>query len=74
MMQLLYQLLLVLLITIVFVTISQSYRMKLVRYYNGFELVSCSKAKDLSIIFPVFSHTPLTPVFHYMLELRELTL
>lgn len=72
MMQLLYQLLLVLLITIVFVIISHSYHMKLVRYYNGFEAVSYSKAKDLSILFPVFSHTPLTPVFTTCLRVTGL--
>lgn len=71
MMQLLYQLLLVLLITIIFVIISHSYRMKLVRYYNGFEMVSYSKAKYLSIIFPVFSHTPLTPVFTTCLRVTD---
>lgn len=39
-----HQLLLVLLITIIFVIISHSYCMKLVRYYNGFEMLSYSKA------------------------------
>lgn len=48
--------------SIIFVIITISYSMKLVSYYNGFEMVSYSKAKDLSFILPVISHTPLTPV------------
>lgn len=71
-MQLLYQLLLVLLINIIFVIISHSYRRKLVHYYNGFETVSYSKAKDLSIIVPVFSHTTLTTVFNTCLRVTGL--
>lgn len=72
MMQLLYQLLLVLLITIIFVIISHSCRMKLVHYYNGFDTFSYLKAKDLSIIVPVITHTTLTTVFNTCLRVTGL--